>query len=142
MNEIKLEYDNDRYNWRFLRSKDSNNHLNTFISHDDKKLWQLKTEWKDPVTPIGFGQCVKRNLNSEITELMNTGMDIPIHEIYPNKKNILIALGFGKYSKSSTDNIRELLIDDIPGYTTKIEGELNIEFQKLLYKEQLFNHYI
>ncbi len=142
MSEIKREYDKDSYNWRILRSRDSQNHILTFIAHDDKKLWQLSTEWKNPVTPIGTGRCVKRNLNDELQALMRTGIDIPIHEIYPNDDNFLIALGLGKYSQSSTSKIRDILRQDIPGYTTKIERELNLEFQKILQKEQLFNHYL
>ena len=142
MSEIKGKYDKDPDNWRFLRGKDSQNHITTFIGHDDKELWQLKTEWKNPVTPLGIGKCVKRNLNDEIAELMKTGTDIPIHEIYPNKESFLIALGFGKYSQASTNKIRDILTQDIPGYNSKIEMELNLEFQKLLNKEQIFNHYL
>lgn len=142
MSEIKREYDKDPYNWRVLRGKDPSNHTNTFISHEDKRLWQIKTELKNPVTPIGFGQCVKRNLNDEISELMNTGTDLPIHEIYPGKENLIIALGLGKYSKNSTNKIRDILLQDIPDYHKRIELEINSEFQKLLKKEQLFNHYI
>jgi hypothetical protein len=142
MTEIKCDYDKDPYNWRILRGKDSNQHMSTFIAHDDKKLWQLKTEWKNPVMPIGIGKCVKRNLNDEIQELMKTGTDLPIHEIYPDKDNFIIALGYGKYSLKSTNRIRDLLFQDVPGYKNKIEKELNLEFRKILSKEQLFKHYI
>jgi hypothetical protein len=142
MLEIKREFDRDPYTWRILRGKDSNQHITTFIAHDDKKLWQLKTEWKNPVTPIGIGSCVKRNLDDEIQQLMSIGTDLPIHEIYPSKENFIIALGLGKYSQTSTNQIRELLHQDIPGYGKKIERELNIEFQKILHKEQLLHHYV
>lgn len=142
MTEIKHEYNKDPYNWRVLRGKDPDQHITTFIAHSDKKLWQLKTEWKNPLTPIGIGECVKRNLNDEIEELMNTGCDLPIHEIYPIKKNSLIAFGLGKYSQSSTNQMKELLLQDIPGYGSKLEGEFDLELQKLLKREQLFNHYI
>ena len=142
MLEIKSDYDKDPTNWHLLRGNDSQNHLTTFIAHDDKKLWQLKTVWKNPVTPLGLGKCVTRNLNDEICELMKKGNDIPIHEIYPNKDNFLIALGLGKYSKSSTDQLKEILHQDISNYTSKIEHELNLEFNKLIKKEQIFKHYI
>ena len=142
MAEIKSEYDKDPYNWRILRGKDSNQHISTFIAHEDKKLWQLKTEWKNPVMPVGIGKCVKRNLNDEIHEIMKIGTDLPIHEIYPNKDNFIIALGYGKYSQTSTNQLRELLSQDVPGYKNSIEKELNFELRKILYKEQLLNHYI
>jgi len=142
MSEVKQEYDKDPTNWRILRGKDENNHLITFIAHADKKLWQLKTEWKTPVRPIGIGKCVKRKLDDEIQGLLNTGTNLPIHEIYPNKENLIIALGFGKYSQNSINQLKELLKQDIPNYTSDIENKLNSEFKQLLKKEQLFNHYI
>jgi hypothetical protein len=144
MSEIKLEFDADPYNWRILRGKDHNRYLHTFIAHDDKKLWQIKSEWKNPLTSIGIGCCVKRNLNDEISDLMSTGTSQPIHEIYPNdkEKNLIIAFGMGKYSPDSITQITDLLHQDIPGYSKKIENEINFEFQKLLYKEQLLNHYL
>ena len=142
MSEIKLEFDKDPYNWRILRGKDSREHTATFIAHDDQKLWQLKTEWKNPVTPVGIGKCVKRNLNDEIQEIMNTGTDLPIREIYPNNDNFIVALGLGKYSQKSTHKMSDLLRQDIPGYRSKIEKELNLEFQKILRNEQIFNHYV
>jgi hypothetical protein len=142
MAEIKTEYDKDHNNWRILRSRDSNHHINTFIAQSDKKLWQMKTELKNPLTPIGSGCCVKCNLNDEIEELMNTGSDMPIHEVYPNKRNLLIALGIGKYSESSIIRLKDILKDDIPGYKSKIEDEMNSDFRKILKDEQLLNHYI
>ena len=144
MAEIKIEFDSDPYNWRILRGKDQNQHLHTFIAHADKKLWQFKSEWKNPLSTIGVGCCVKRNLNDELQELMDTGTSQPIHEIYPNEreKNLIIAFGMGKYSPESITQISDLLHQDIPGYETRVEKELNIEFRKLLYKEQLLNHYI
>lgn len=140
--EIKSDFDKDPNNWRVLRGKDTNLHHNTFIAHADKKLWQLKTEWKNPYTPLGVGTCVKRNLNDEIQQLFEQGTDIPISEIYPNKDNFIIALGLGKYSQSSTNQLGELLSQDVPGYGKKIVKEFNLEMQKILRKEQLFNHYL
>lgn len=141
MKEIIIEYNKNPYDWHVLRSKDSRNHLKTFISHSDKKLWQLKTEWKSPVTPIGIGKCVKRNLNEEIEQLMQTGTDLPIQEIYPNKENSIIAFGLGKYSKNSTNEISQIL-HDTSGYTRKIEDNMNDELEKILKREQLLNHYL
>ena len=89
MSEIKTEYDKDPYNWRILRGKDSRQHINTFIAQDTKKLWQIKTELKNPIQPIGFGGLVKRNLNDEIGEIMSRGTDLPIHEVYPNNENLI-----------------------------------------------------
>ncbi|WP_455392527.1 hypothetical protein [[Eubacterium] cellulosolvens] len=142
MSEIKKEYDKDPYNWRYLRGRDSNNHISTFISHDDKKLWQVLSEWKNPVTPLGIGKLVKRKLDDEIQDLMKTGTNIPIHEVYPSDEKFLIALGLGKYSESSTEKVKELLTQDIQGYCTKVEKELNLELKRLLHKEQIFNHYL
>lgn len=142
MSEVKQEYDKDPTNWRILRGKDKENHLVTFIAHADKELWQLKTEWKTPVRPIGIGKCVKRKLDDEIQGLLNKGTNLPIHEIYPNKENSIIALGFGKYSQDSTDQLKELLKQDISNYTSNIENKLNLEFKQLLKKEQLLNHYL
>jgi hypothetical protein len=101
----------------------------------------MKTEWKNPVTPIGFGKCVKHNLNDEIQELMHEGSDLPIHEIYPNRENSIIALGLGKYSEPSTNQLKRILLDT-PGYPNKFERNLNLELEKILKKEQLLNHYL
>ena len=142
MVEIKADYDKDPDNWRILRGRDSNQHINTFIAHSDKKLWQMKTEWKNPYTPLGIGSCVKRNLNDEIQQQFEFGSDIPISEVYQNDKNFIIAFGLGKYSQNSTNELRNLLIQDVPGYGKNIEKEFNLELQKLLKKEQLFDHYL
>jgi hypothetical protein len=140
MKEIIAEYNQDPLHWHMLRSKDSRNHINTFISHDNKKLWQLKTEWKTPMVPVGIGKCVKRNLNDEIQDLMQKGSDLPISEFYPNNNNVIITLGLGKYSKPSTDKISKIL-QDSAGYPRKVEKELNLELEKILKKEQLLDHY-
>jgi len=142
MTDIKNEYDDDPLHWRILRGKDCHNLTTTFIAHDDKKLWQLNTELKNPMTPIGVGACVKRNLNDEIHQLLNTGTDLPIQEIYPNKTNFVVALGLGKYSQSSTELLKDILRQDNSHYSKKIEKEFNSELQKILKKEQLFNHYL
>ena len=141
MADIKGEYDKDKHNWRILRGKDSRQHINTYIAQDDKKLWQIKTELKNPLQPIGFGSLVKRNLNDEIGEIMNKGTDLPIHEVYPNNKNLIIAFGLGKYSQKSTNDLGKVL-RDTTGYNKKVEQNINTEFEKLLKKEQLFDHYI
>ncbi len=140
MKEIIADYNQDPLHWHILRSRDSKNHMDTFISHADQKLWQLKTEWKTPMMPIGIGKCVKRNLNDEIQELMEQGSDLPITEVYPNNENIIITLGLGKYSKPSTKQISKIL-QDSAGYPRKIEKEFNFELEKILKKEQLLNHY-
>ncbi len=142
MTEVKIEYDKDPNNWRILRGKDKDQHINTFIAHDDKKLWQLKTEWKNPVVPLGVGKAVKRNLNDEIEELMSTGTDLLIHEMYPDSKNLIIALGIGKYSQQATDQLTDLLRQNRSSYAKNVEAEFNKELNKILREEQIYNHYI
>ena len=142
MTEIKSEYDDDPNNWRILRGKDIRRNTVTFIAHDNKKLWQLKTDWKNPVTQIGVGSCVKRNLNDEIQELMSSGTDLPIHEVYPSKDNFIIALGLGKYSQTSSNQLTDLLFQDVPGYAKDIDKKFNSELDKIFKKEQLYTNYI
>lgn len=142
MLDIKQEFDKDPYHWHILRGRDSKAHTNTFVCHEDKKLWQFKTELKNPLTPIGVGTCVKRNINDELQELMNTGTNVPIHEVYPNKDNFVVAMGLGKYSQDSTNQLKDILTQDIPKYGERVENKIDMEFQKILKKEQLLHHYI
>ena len=142
MADIKSEYDDDPNNWRILRGKDNRQNTVSFIAHDDKKLWQLKTDWKNPVTQVGIGSCVKRNLNDEIQQLMTRGTDLPIHEVYSNKDNLIIALGLGKYSQTSANQLTDLLSQDVPGYAKNIDKKFNLELDKIFKKEQLYSNYI
>ena len=142
MLEIKLKYDQDPEDWRILRGRDEYGHYDTYVAQGDKELWHMKTEWKNPVLPIGVGRAVKRNLNDEILKLMSTGTNLPIHELYPDSEKLIIALGIGKYSQESTTELTRLLRQNRPSYARKVEPELNLELNRIIHQEQLYKHYI
>lgn len=135
--EIKKEYDEDPRNWRVLRGKDSKGHYDTYIS-GPKSLWQMKTEWKTPYRPVGVGVKVMGESNEIVKFIMDKGEYFPFGEIYPQIKNsAIIAVGFGKYSQKSTNQLKSV----ISSKQEKLEKELNKSLDRLLEKEGLFKEF-
>ena len=138
MLEIKLKFDEDPYEWRILRGRDKNGHYDTYIAKSDKELWHMKTEWKNPYTPLGVGAKVARRIDDEIDSVLNTGETLPISEIYPQRENFIIASGLGKYSPSSTAKIKGIISDK----HDKLETNLNKQLKELLDREGFYQSYI
>lgn len=138
MLEIKLKYDQKPEGWRILRGRDQNGHYDTYVAQGDQDLWHLKSEWKNPYTQLGVGTKVARKIDEEIDSILNTGETLPIHEIYPQRENVIIALGLGKYSHNSIDQLNNI----VSPKNDKLEYDMNKQLDKLLNKARFYQSYI
>ena len=98
----------------------------------------MKTELKNPYQPIGVGSKIMRSPDEDI-RLKFKGKPFPFSEIYPHQeKAAIIAIGIGKYSPSSSKNLKNI----ISSQQEKLDVKLNRELNKLLDKEGMFKEYL
>ena len=98
----------------------------------------MKTELKNPYKPIGVGSKIMKNPDDDIRNKFE-GKPFPFSEIYPQKeKASIIALGIGKYSPTSSKNLKGIISRE----QEKLDSKLNKELRKLLDKEEMFKEYL
>lgn len=136
--EVKYYFDKDPEGWRVLRGRDSKGHYDTYIAQGTKRLWQMKTEFKTPYRHVGVGALVARNIDEEISRIMDKGSTLPIGEIYPQKDYAIITLGLAKYSPESTVSLKGILSSN----QEKLERSLSENLNKLLHREGMLKEYL
>lgn len=135
--DIKKEFDKEKEGWEVLRGRDKRGHYDTYVLGPDS-LYQMKTELKNPYQPIGVGSKIMKSPDEDI-KLKFKGKTFPFSEIYPHKeKAAIIAMGIGKYSPSSSKNLKNI----ISSQQEKLDVKLNRELNKLLDKEGMFKEYL
>jgi hypothetical protein len=136
--EIKISYDQDPTGWKMLRGRDCEGHYDTYIMNQ-KSLWQLKTEFKNPYQPVGIGSRIMDDPGKEIDILMAKGEFLPFSEIYPQEKSVpIFAMGIGRYSPKTTSILKSII-------STKqddLEKKLSDSLDKFLHREGLYKEYI
>jgi hypothetical protein len=136
--EIKETYDQNPLRWKMLRGRDRGGHYDTFIMNQ-KSLWQLKTEFKNPHQPAGVGIKITDYPEKELDVLMAEGDILPFSEIYPQKKSIpIFAMGIGRYSPKATSKIKTL----ISSSQEELERELSDSLDRFLHREGLCKDYL
>ncbi|MFA5771142.1 MAG: hypothetical protein WC974_00200 [Thermoplasmata archaeon] len=136
MKEIKREYDKNAENWRILRGRDDRGHYDTFV-FGNEKLWHMKTEWKTPYQPVGVGKKIEDFSNKVEKILTERGEYFPFGEIYPQAKDsAIIAIGIGRYSPSSTKELKHIISGQ-----EDLERKLKEELNRLLREEELMKEY-
>lgn len=137
--EIKQEYDLSDTSWRVLRGRDENRHLDTFISNE-KSLWHLKTEMRNPYEPMGVGVKLDDVHMDLVRVVMSQGELFPFQELY-SQRDIngppIVALGLGMQSQNSVDKVKCLVSDKQKDVDTMLTSSL----EKLLKREGMFKEF-
>lgn len=136
--DIKVAYDQDPTGWKMLRGRDRKGHYDTYVMNQ-KSLWQLKTEFKNPHQPAGIGSKIMDDPDEGIDFLMAKGEFLPFSEIYPQGRGVpIFAMGIGRYSPKATNRLKSII-------STKqydLEKKLSDSLDKFLHREGLCKDYI
>lgn len=136
--EIKISYDQNPMGWKMLRGRDRMGHYDTYISNQ-KSLWQMKTEFKNPYQPVGVGKKIMDNHLEEIDLLMEVGSALPFSEIYPQQKSHpIFAMGIGKYSPKATNKLKDI----ISSKQKELERDLTESLDRFLHREGIYKDYL
>jgi hypothetical protein len=136
--EIKVQYDQDQLGWRFLRGRDSRGHYDTYLMNRDS-LWQMKTEFKNPYSPMGVGLKVKKRPDKEIEFLMEEGEALVFGEFYKQQKSLpIITTGIGRYSHKATRELKGIISEK----QESLERDLTESLNKLLHREGIYKEYL
>ncbi len=136
--EIKVQYDQDPYGWRFLRGRDSRGHYDTYLMNKNS-LWQTKTEFKNPYSPKGVGLKVMDGPDKKIEFLMEEGEALVFGELYNPKKDFpIITTGIGRYSHQATMELKGI----ISNKQESLERDLTESLNKLLHREGIYKEYL
>ncbi len=136
--EIKLKYDSNPYNWKMLRGRDRAGHYDTYVMNE-KTLWQMKTEFRNPYQPTGVGVRVKDPPIEEVEFLMEKGAALPFSEVYPQtQSNPIFAMGVGRFSPPAANTLKGI----ISSRQEELEKNLSESLDKLLHREGICKDYL
>ncbi len=136
--DIKKCYDQEPAGWKMLRGRDRAGHYDTYILNQ-KSLWQLKTEFKNPYQPAGVGIKIMDEPDDTIDMLMREGEPLPFSEIYPQRKSHpIFAVGIGRYSPKAANELKGI----ISSKQDELERNLSESLDIFLHREGLCKDYL